>query len=135
MIDGHALSRTARISEIAAISKLTPDSRVPTGLLIGSTVLIPPANGSLRHRGAPKEMKSDAVIACAGWICCFVGCLIFGGVLLSYTELDDPWITDSCYVIGRDDSCLDGTHENCAVSVKALVNTDPVRLLSAVGIT
>jgi hypothetical protein len=72
------------------------------------------------------KLKSDGAIACAGWFCCLIGCVIFGGVLLSFTEFDDPWILDSCHVISRDDSCLDGTHENCAVSVKALVDADPV---------
>ena len=70
--------------------------------------------------------KSDGTIACAGWFCCMIGSVIFGGVLLSYADIDDPWIFDECYIISRNDSCLDRKHDNCVVSVTALASTDPV---------
>ena len=55
-----------------------------------------------------------------------IGSVIFGGVLLSYADIDDPWIFDECYIISRNDSCLDRKHDNCVVSVTALASTDPV---------
>ncbi len=70
--------------------------------------------------------KNDGTIACAGWFCCLIGSVIFGGVLLSYADLEDPWVPDHCSVINRDDSCLDNTHEDCSVSVTVLVESDPV---------
>jgi hypothetical protein len=59
-----------------------------------------------------------------------IGSVVFGGVLLSYADLEDPWVGDQCSIINRDDSCLDEAHEDCSVSVTVLVESDPVTLLT-----
>eukprot|EP00292_Cryptomonas_paramecium_P016393 CAMPEP_0113685254 /NCGR_PEP_ID=MMETSP0038_2-20120614/14549_1 /TAXON_ID=2898 /ORGANISM="Cryptomonas paramecium" /LENGTH=205 /DNA_ID=CAMNT_0000605279 /DNA_START=32 /DNA_END=646 /DNA_ORIENTATION=- /assembly_acc=CAM_ASM_000170 len=69
--------------------------------------------------------KSESVIAFAGWFCCLTGFLIFGGILLSFANFDDPWVEDSCLVVARDDSCLENAND-CEVSVTVLVSSDPI---------
>ncbi len=67
----------------------------------------------------PKDL-----VGCAAWICCLIGCLIFGSIILTTTGILSAslWIKDECTVLSQVKACMSDPSVICSVNVSLQLN-------------